>query len=479
MKKLNVIVIIILILAGLVLATDILTKSAYDIALENGFEGTEQEWLDSLKAAPALTAYDIAVQNGFEGTEQEWLDSLAAEPGLSAYEVAVANGFVGTVQDWLDNVKGDATQGLSAYQIAVQYGFEGSEQEWLDSLKGDKGDDGNDGDGDNIVNAVNFALNSVVSVYAGGSAGSGVLYKGDKASGTAYVITNHHVVYDNVTEEISLDLEVFLYGMEYQDYAIGVDYIGGSHIYDIAVLKIENSDMYRDSGAYPITVGDVYDVYAGMKAIAIGNPMADGISATQGIVSVDSEYISMFSINNEMVTYRTLRIDTAVNSGNSGGGLFNEQGHLMGIVNAKIQAQGVENIGYAIPASIAIAAANNIIRNAGEGSPNTSIIRCMLGVMLAITDTSSYFDPETKRAEIVNIIQVDSVSPDGVAHGHLEVGDTITGFSYNGETRQVKRLFDLVDYSLNFVQNETLTLHIIRDGVALDISMVLSNVIET
>src|SRR5690606_9814886 len=52
-------------------------KSAYEIALENGFVGTEQDWLQSLHGEDGKSAYEIAVENGFEGTEQEWLDSLS------------------------------------------------------------------------------------------------------------------------------------------------------------------------------------------------------------------------------------------------------------------------------------------------------------------------------------------------------------------------------------------------------------------
>lgn len=145
-------------------------KSAYDIALDNGFEGSESEWLDSLKGPkgdpgtgdstavegpPGKSAYQIAVENGFSGSESEWLDSLKgpkgdpglpAQDGLSAYQVAQMNGFMGDELDWLDSLKGPPGQkgsnGKSAYQIAQENGFSGTEKEWLDSLKGEKGENG-------------------------------------------------------------------------------------------------------------------------------------------------------------------------------------------------------------------------------------------------------------------------------------------------------------------------------------------------
>jgi hypothetical protein len=203
--------------------------SAYEIAVQNGFVGTEQEWLASLKGEDGadgqngtngingvdgqdgidgidgingqdgLSAYEIALANGFVGTEQQWLDSLKGldgvdgqdgadgqdgtngQNGLSAYETALANGFVGTEQQWLDSLKGldgingqdgaDGTNGqngLSAYQIAVDNGFVGTEQEWLDSLKGLDGIDGQDGaDGTNGTNGISAYEVAVLNGFAG------------------------------------------------------------------------------------------------------------------------------------------------------------------------------------------------------------------------------------------------------------------------------------------------------------------------
>ncbi len=123
-------------------------KSAYEIAVENGFTGTAAEWLESLVGSPGdpgKSAYEIAVENGFTGTAAEWLESLVGspgDPGKSAYEIAVANGFTGTSAEWLESLKGQpGDAGKSAYEIAVANGFVGTEEEWLASLKGAPGDD--------------------------------------------------------------------------------------------------------------------------------------------------------------------------------------------------------------------------------------------------------------------------------------------------------------------------------------------------
>lgn len=108
-------------------------ESAYEIALANGFEGTESQWLASLKGekgdtgntgATGASAYEIAVSNGFNGTESEWLASLKGENGTNG-----TNGI----------------NGKSAYELAIAMGYRGNLSEWLDSLKGENGTNGTDG----------------------------------------------------------------------------------------------------------------------------------------------------------------------------------------------------------------------------------------------------------------------------------------------------------------------------------------------
>ena len=101
-------------------------KSAYEIAKEGGYTGTEEEWLASLKGA-----------DGTNGTN-----------GKSAYEIARDGGYTGTEEEWLVSLKGadgtNGTNGKSAYEIAKAGGYTGTEEEWLESLKGEKGDSGAD-----------------------------------------------------------------------------------------------------------------------------------------------------------------------------------------------------------------------------------------------------------------------------------------------------------------------------------------------
>lgn len=114
--------------------------SAYQIAVENGFQGTPAEWLASLKGANGKSAFEVAQEAGFEGSPEDWLATLRGEQGKSAYEVAQEHGFEGSFEDWVESMRGpQGVEGQSAYQAAIVYGFEGTEEEWLASLKGERG----------------------------------------------------------------------------------------------------------------------------------------------------------------------------------------------------------------------------------------------------------------------------------------------------------------------------------------------------
>lgn len=81
------------------------------------------------------SAYQVAVDGGYIGTEQQWLASLRGDPGKSAYDLAVEHGYSGSVTQWLAANKIQGAPGKSAYQIAVAHGYTGTETEWLASLK--------------------------------------------------------------------------------------------------------------------------------------------------------------------------------------------------------------------------------------------------------------------------------------------------------------------------------------------------------
>ncbi len=137
--------------------------SAYEVWLDLGNTGTEQDFIDSLKGpegdpgdpgTDGDSAYDVWIEAGNTGTEQEFLDSLKATDGNdgdSAYDIWLSAGNTGTEQDFLDSLIGN--NGDSAYDIWIEAGNTGTEQEFLDSLKGADGVNGNDNT-DGLFNAI-------------------------------------------------------------------------------------------------------------------------------------------------------------------------------------------------------------------------------------------------------------------------------------------------------------------------------------
>lgn len=121
-------------------------KSAYQIALDSGFVGSQAQWLASLHGLNGKSAFDLAVDAGFGGDVTAWLASLKGVAGPSAYDVAVTNGFVGSEAAWVTSLHGtNGVDGKSAYQAAVDGGFVGTEAQWLVSLKGTNGTNGDPG----------------------------------------------------------------------------------------------------------------------------------------------------------------------------------------------------------------------------------------------------------------------------------------------------------------------------------------------
>ena len=299
------------------------------------------------------------------------------------------------------------------------------------------------------------------------SEGSGVFYRLDRNTGSAFIITNYHVVYDkssNSENGISENIEVFLYGAEEEEYAISAEYVGGSLYYDIAVLYVEDCPALKNSAHNAPVIADSENVAVGATAIAIGNPEGYGISASLGIVSVNSEYITMTAADGvSTVSFRVMRVDTAVNSGNSGGGLYNEQGELIGIVNAKIVDSSVENIGYAIPSNVAAAVADNIIDNCFE-KENKSVARAVLGVTFATSNSMAVIDEVSGIIKVKETVSVAEISDDSVASGKVFVGDVLKKASLNGKTVDITRRHHLIDLMLDARVGDTLYLEIVRGG---------------
>ncbi len=169
------------------------------------------------------------------------------------------------------------------------------------------------------------------SQYVSSGAGSGVII-----SSSGYVITNHHVI--DGASSITVRLKN---GKEYQASLIGSD--AGA---DIAVIKITPKE---DDELTVAKLGNSDNLLTGEEIIIIGNPLGSlGGTVTNGIISALDREIT---IDGENMTL--LQTNAAVNPGNSGGGMFNLYGELVGVVNAKSSGSDIEGLGFAIPINTA------------------------------------------------------------------------------------------------------------------------------
>lgn len=468
------------------------------------------------------SAYDIAVKNGFKGSEEEWLESLQGDDGENLNiqdiykEVKKDKGEDYTFDDFLKEYFKDVNiYGKSAYELALENGYKGTEEEWLSSLKGATGPKGEPGDSIDLYDTYNKlvesgevtgsflefveeylhidlgsgskesiakAMRSAVSIFAidksienistsqVGYSGSGVIFQMDN-NGNAYVITNYHVLYDTDNNRVMPYIYLMLYGYENIDSVIPATFIGGSATYDIAVIKVTGSSILANSDAKAVEVFDSNNIVVGKRAVAIGNPQGSGISVSEGIVSVDSETIDMIPSSNEnvsvdasgKVSMRVIRIDTPVNPGNSGGGLFDENGKLIGIVNAKIINNNVENIGYAIPSNIATYVAQNIIDNC-NGSTSTFVIKCLMGITISPKSSKGVYDEATGTIKIIEEIRIVEVGSSSIAYGVLQAEDVLVSMTLRGITYEITRNFIPVDVCLNARKGDSIEVTILRNG---------------
>lgn len=393
-KKSKILVLLLALLTCFTLtACNFSGSSVLDIATQNGLDSTKSETTETQPTATNVTEYNTTVNR--ETTEINLYDTYL---DLKAHE-----NYTGTFADFLK----EYLNGDNSVSTDIEY-------------------------------ATNKGLLSAVSVYASytsyffpyskyTSSGAGVFYSINKMTGDALIITNYHVVYDadcNTQDGISSEIVCYTYGqMQGISTPLTCTYLGGSSEYDIAVLKVSASEQLKNDDSMAITFADSNNIIVGEQIIAIGNPEASGISATTGIICVDSEHIVAQSSNNtDTSSHRVMRIDAAVNSGNSGGGVFNSAGELVGIANAKLVDNTVDNIAYAIPSNIVKYIAEAIMRQCNGTSVRT-IKRALLGVEVKIVESSSYYDGQ--KTEIINTIIVSNTTAGGLADGVLTINSVV------------------------------------------------------
>ncbi|OUN08924.1 MULTISPECIES: S1C family serine protease [unclassified Flavonifractor] len=263
--------------------------------------------------------------------------------------------------------------------------------------------------------------------------GSGfVISSNDTAS---YILTNYHVI-NGVS-----DITVFFSDGKSYDATL----VGGEEENDIAVLKIDQGNLR------PVVLGDSDAINVGEDVYAIGNPLGElTFTFTGGYVSAKDRSVTM----SDGTVMNMIQTDTAINSGNSGGPLFDKYGQVVGIVSAKLSSSSsseasVEGLGFAIPINDVKDMVTSIMENGYvTGKPN-------VGVLINAVDESVQRYGVPAGVEIMAILDGSCAQKAG-----LQVGDIITAV---GDT-QVSTETQLQSAVKDYKAGASVTFTIYRDG---------------
>ena len=277
------------------------------------------------------------------------------------------------------------------------------------------------------------------------ASGSGFILTED-----GYILTNHHVI------DSSNSISVAMYdGTSYEAKLIGYDESN-----DIAVLKIDAT------GLTPVVLGDSDNLNVGDEVVAIGNPLGElTFSLTRGVISAKDRQVTMST----GATMNLLQTDCSINSGNSGGALFNLYGEVIGVTNAKYSNNGssseasIENIGFAIPMNRVRSIVESIIEKGYFAKP-------YIGV--SVTDVSQ----ETQSYGLPQGAAVKAVAEDSPAkEAGLQINDIIT--SVNGT--QITGSSDLVSLVGKAVTGDKLVMEVFRQGVTVELTITVGEQIQS
>ena len=265
--------------------------------------------------------------------------------------------------------------------------------------------------------------------------GSGVVIKEG-----GYVLTNYHVIENGDSYQILMP----------SGEKVNAKVAGSDSSLDLAVLQVDSA--YADQ-LVPATIGTSTNLIVGSTVIAIGNPGGEVLAntVTQGVVSALERSDVSGSNTTRSVDY--IQHDAAINSGNSGGGLFNYKGELVGINTLKYSGSvyssvSFEGLGFAIPIDTAYPIAQQLIENG-------SVVRPQMGV--TVTDYSGPDEPMSNYAPAsVCIMSVNAGSP--AEDAGLKQYDFI--YAVNGE--RVTSFRELTSVLDKFSAGDTVTVTVVR-----------------
>ena len=302
---------------------------------------------------------------------------------------------------------------------------------------------------ENVQSTVGITT-SITTNYFGFQTTSAASGSGFIISTDGYILTNHHVIED------ASSITVSLYdGRSYEAALIGYDKSN-----DIAVLKIE-----AEEDLAPVILGDSDSLNVGDPVVAIGNPLGElTFSLTAGYVSAKDRQVT-FSGG---TTMNLIQTDAAINSGNSGGALFNMYGEVVGVTNAKYSSSSsseasIDNIGFAIPINSIMDIVQSIIEKGYISKP-------YIGVQVIDVGT------EARRYGLPQGAAIYSVVEDSPAEkGGLQANDIVT--QANGT--EITCGNDLVTLVQSLTPGDELNLTVYRQGQNLELTVIVEEQIQS
>ena len=297
------------------------------------------------------------------------------------------------------------------------------------------------------VNSTVGITTSITTNYWGFQSTSAASGSGFIISNDGYILTNFHVI------ESSNSITVSLYnGTEYD-----ADLIGYDESNDIAILKVDANDLT------PVILGDSDTLNVGDPVVAIGNPLGElTFSLTSGAVSAKDRTVTM----SNGITMELIQTDCAINSGNSGGALFNLYGEVVGITNAKYSSSSsgasIDNIGFAIPLNDVRKIVDSIIEKGYISKP-------FIGVSVTDVGEESLMYGMPAGASVRTVVE-DSPAQ----QGGLKAGDIITHVNGN----EISSSSDLIDIISNCEVGDQLTLTVFRRNQSLDLKITVGEQIQ-
>ena len=295
---------------------------------------------------------------------------------------------------------------------------------------------------ENVVSTVGITISGRTNSrygygYTYQASGSGFIITED-----GYILTNYHVIENSDTVTVAT----------YDDQTYEAEIIGYDETNDIAVLKIDAENLR------PVTLGNSDKLRVGDSVFAIGNPLGElTFSLTHGVVSALSR-----NVRTEAGTSMDLiQTDCAINSGNSGGALFNSRGEVIGITNAKYSSSGIseaeiDNVGFAIPVNSFTRIVTSIIENG-------YVLKPYIGVTVSpISDETAGITGIKAGAVVLDVTEGGPADQAGI-----RVNDVIVKVDRTG----IKDSNDLVQVISKSEPGDVMTFNIYRQGEDIQIDV--------